>query len=610
MRFALLLVLAVPATVDAQVREVAHLQFYSAFWPNLHHTLYAAAAPADRPLPSPSSGDLTTSMTDTERAEWAGAVAYYAQALSTKDLRAGEGMAEINEVLSSAGDALPAPSILAPGHLAALRAAAPIYRRVLWPAHDRANQAWIRDVAARLDRIAPEVVPRLSRVYGTPWFSKPMRVDITFHGRAYTYGRPVWHSVLASGDPNYATWAGAEMVLHEASHALTDRLSEEIDRQAAGIENNRRDWHLALFYMVGEITRQAIARRGEPYTPYLYAAGVIDRGWPGQRAALETRLRQYVDDETMPMAAGVKAWLAPSPFAFRIGFWNNLHHFLYVLGRARTGSPDSQRAAVVKAPADVEGLASRSETERAAWEESIHYYAAGLSAKDAVFDAGLVEITRKLAAARDNDDPATLDVTPELAATLKLAAPVYRAVWWPRHSRANAARRDDLQAQVEAHGAAGVQRLTALYQTRWSSSPQVINLAAYANWAGAYSTTGGLIVFATLDEAIGGPHGLEILLHESSHQWDDEIDARLTAIARKQGKAVPSLLSHALIFYTSGEIVSELVPGHVPYAVKNGLWNQRGLGAFKPLLDRYWRPYIRGAATFDEAIAAILSRVP
>ena len=239
-----------------------------------------------------------------------------------------------------------------------------------------------------------------------------------------------------------------------------------------------------------------------------------------------------------------------------------------MLGRARTGTSDSRRTAVVKAPADVEGLAARSEDERAAWDESIHYYAADLSTKDMVFDAGLVAITSRLVAARDDDDPAALGLPTELAATLKLAAPVYRAVWWPRHSRANAARRDDLQAQVDAHGAAAVRRLTALYQTRWPSTPQVINLAAYTNWAGAYSITGGLIAFATEDQAIAGAQGFETLLHESSHQWDDEIDGRLTAIAKKQGKPLPSLLSHALIFYTSGEIVSELVPGHVGYAGK------------------------------------------
>jgi hypothetical protein len=30
------------------------------------------------------------------------------------------------------------------------------------------------------------------------------------------------------------------------------------------------------------------------------------------------------------------------------------------------------------------------------------------------------------------------------------------------------------------------------------------------------------------------------------------------------------------------------------------------MASFKPLLDRYWRPYIRGAGTFDEAAAKLV----
>jgi hypothetical protein len=293
-------------------------------------------------------------------------------------------------------------------------------------------------------------------------------------------------------------------------------------------------------------------------------------------------------------------------FAFRSGFWVNLHHFLYVLGRARTGATDSRRTAVVNAPADVEGLAARSDDERAAWDESIHFYAGGLSAKDAVFDDDLVQITRKLAAAPDDADPSTLGIPSELAATLKLAAPAYRAVWWPRHARANAARRAEFQGLLDKYGAAAVTRLTALYQARWPARPRVVDIVAYANWAGAYSTDGGLIVMASTDEAIGGALGLETLLHESSHQWDEEIDGRLKAIAAKQGKPVPAGLSHAMIFYTSGEIVSELIPGHVPYADKYGIWTRGANPRYKPLLDRYWRPYIRGTGTFEEAAAKLV----
>ena len=228
------------------------------------------------------------------------------------------------------------------------------------------------------------------------------------------------------------------------------------------------------------------------------------------------------------------------------------------------------------------------------------------STKDAIFGDALLDITRKLAAAPDEADPASLGLPPELASTLKLAAPVYRAVWWPRHSRANAARRDDLQAFVDQHGAAAVQRLTTLYQTRWPARPRTIDLVAYANWAGAYSTDGGLIVLASTDEEISGGLGLETLLHESSHQWDDEIDRRLKAIAAKQGKPVPGGLSHAMIFYTSGAIVSELIPGHVPYADKSGIWTRGANPALKALLDRYWRPYIRGSGTFEEAAAKLV----
>lgn len=293
-------------------------------------------------------------------------------------------------------------------------------------------------------------------------------------------------------------------------------------------------------------------------------------------------------------------------FAFRSGFWVNLHHFLYVLGRARTGAADSRRAAVVKAPADVEGLAARSDDDRAAWDESIHYYAGGLSAKDAIFDADLVQITRKLAAAPDDADPASLGIPADVASTLKLAAPVYRAVWWPRHARANAARQADFQGLLDKYGAPAVARLTALYQARWPARPRVVDIVAYSNWAGAYSTDGGLIVVASTDEASGGALGLETLLHESSHQWDEEIDGRLKAIAAKQGRPVPAGLSHAMIFYTAGEIVSVLIPGHVPYADQYGIWTRGANLRFKPLLDRYWRPYIRGTGTFEEAAAKLV----
>lgn len=297
-------------------------------------------------------------------------------------------------------------------------------------------------------------------------------------------------------------------------------------------------------------------------------------------------------------------------FAFRSGFWNNLHHFLYVLGRDRNGTPDRTRDAVVNAPKDLDGFAARSDAERATWNAAIDFYAGGLSKKDAVFDEDLFTVTKILASAPDDVDLTTLKLDPRLVAVLQKAAPVYRAVWWARHSGRNTERQKEYQELIDKYGRRAVARLTSLYGTTWPSRPRIIDLVAYANWAGAYSTSGPLIEVASVYENTGGAIGLEILLHESSHQWDEEILRRVSAIAARQQKKVPDTLTHALIWYTSGTVVSELVPGHVPYAEKYALWNRGGLTELKPLLDKHWRPYLQGKGTFDEAIAAFFAEWP
>ena len=79
-------------------------------------------------------------------------------------------------------------------------------------------------------------------------------------------------------------------------------------------------------------------------------------------------------------------------------FWLNLHHFLYVLGRAENKTRDSARAAVSGAPADQQqGAASLTVSEQTVWKEAVKYYAAGPSKKDIVFDDPLPAITLELA---------------------------------------------------------------------------------------------------------------------------------------------------------------------------------------------------------------------
>src|SRR5262245_30234366 len=117
-------------------------------------------------------------------------------------------------------------------------------------------------------------------------------------------------------------------------------------------------------------------------------------------------------------------------------FWLNLHHFLYVLGRAEAKFPDSQMDGVNEAPPDQErGLSSLGAEEQKIWRDAVSAYAAGLSRRDLVSSRELVTLTGALANIADGAklDIASPAIDPSAATILNRAAPVYRKVWWPAH---------------------------------------------------------------------------------------------------------------------------------------------------------------------------------
>ena len=119
-------------------------------------------------------------------------------------------------------------------------------------------------------------------------------------------------------------------------------------------------------------------------------------------------------------------------------FWLNLHHFLYVLGRAENKEANASRAAVAKAPADADqGLANLTANEKAVWREAGASYAATLSKKDLVFDDPLPDITNALAQAGDARSLAATQIDPSVASILERAAPIYRKAWSTKHRDAN-----------------------------------------------------------------------------------------------------------------------------------------------------------------------------
>lgn len=296
-------------------------------------------------------------------------------------------------------------------------------------------------------------------------------------------------------------------------------------------------------------------------------------------------------------------------FVFDSPFWLNLHQFLYVLGRAQAKLPNSDRRAVVNAPADqAEGLKPLPADQQQAWHRAVDVYANGPSRLDAVFDDPLIDLARLLISL---DKRPSLDgiagIDPTIASALNAALPIYRSVWWPRHEAANRATIKGLESLLAQHGAAVFQYVIRVYGQPWPAGGFPVHFSGYANWAGAFSTRGPILVMSSLDFAGRDVLTFETVFHEAMHQWDDEVLDQLRGHAQKRNVQVPPDLSHAMIFFTAGEAVRSVIPSHVPYAQREGVWN-RSMGKFKPALEAAWLPYLRGSGTREAAMAALIDK--
>lgn len=301
-----------------RVDAVESLEFHSAFWVNLHHVLWATAWARRGPAVRSPAGKLATPLTgvlaSNEQDAWDRAIAYYDRELAALDLLFSDPMQAIGKALLATCP-LDTPTGLAPEHAAVLAAAAPVYRAHGWVDHDRANRAWIAGAIERVRALSPAVPERLARLYGTPWFTAPVRVDVVIVASrqgAYTSDAPT-HITISSSHPGGQGWAAAEVIFHEASHALVDPVEQAFEREAqAAAKQLPVLWHAALFYLTGEVVRQALAARGIEYVPYVYANGLFERGWPQLRVPLETHWRPYVDGQ-IALDEAVRRVVAAAP---------------------------------------------------------------------------------------------------------------------------------------------------------------------------------------------------------------------------------------------------------------------------------------------------------
>jgi hypothetical protein len=326
---------------------------------------------------------------------------------------------------------------------------------------------------------------------------------------------------------------------------------------------------------------------------------------------------------------------APLPvFELHSGFWINLHHTLYQEARLRTAQAsrpaNGSRISGPETKSTPSTSPALTAAEKKAWDDAVSYYAENYASKDLLFTTELIQLKNQLGDFEDCDELSgrkrkfcDAGLPPRLTQVLEAAAPVYRAHDWPSHDRAN--RRWILRVAplVRTQGVSLSERLAEIYQTRWPHEKIRVDVAACANSAGAYTTVDPLrVTISSLDARNQGAQALEVLFHEGSHGIAEPVQAAIIRECRQRDKPIPRDLWHALVFYTTGEVIRPALAsssaaaadkeGNVPgggyasYASRAALY-QRGWKDYFDVLQRFWQPYIEGHATFDDAIARMVS---
>ncbi len=317
-------------------------------------------------------------------------------------------------------------------------------------------------------------------------------------------------------------------------------------------------------------------------------------------------------------------------FELHSGFWINLHHTLYHEARQRTAAASANRSAGPALHTVPDAKPVLPPAEQLIWDEAVAYYVSNYAAKDLLFSSELIQLKDQLGDFEDCDELSgrkrkfcDAGLPAKLTPVLEAAAPVYRAHLWPDHDRANRRWIMRVAPLVREQGVGLSERLADIYQTRWPREKIRVDVTGYANWTGAYTTADPLrVTISSLDSRNQGAEALEVLFHEGSHGIAEPVQAAIIRECRQRDKAIPRDLWHALVFYTTGEVIRPVlgpsgatggdqdngsVPGgYTPYAVREGLY-QRGWNEYFKLLQKFWQPYLDGRASFDDAIARMVS---
>jgi hypothetical protein len=290
------------------------------------------------------------------------------------------------------------------------------------------------------------------------------------------------------------------------------------------------------------------------------------------------------------VAAGPAAQQPTRLFTFHSNAWLNLHH--YVRSHARGG------------PAPT-GL---TDEERAQWAAGVEFYKPYVP-RELTLDDGMIGIKNALRGAEGKTSLDGIAIDAALKTTLERIMPIYQKRWWPEHDRANREWIAAIQPLVDRHGAALSQALARVYDVSWPRDPIPVDLSVTAGASGAYGTSEPSAHITMSPSSFRSYVSLEMLFHESTHGIVP-LYQLVGRAAAAQKINVPPQLSHAVLFYTAGELTVRGLKAqgidYTAFADANFYTTMCGAGCRNKIVE-HWGPRLDGRRSIAEGLSALVA---
>lgn len=302
----------------APLFESRYYTFYSSPRLNAHLFLYSRAlAVKQAQLPhdsllSRAAGDKLKALSSAHRTTLVAALRFYRDSLLSKDLLFDSLMRQFEDGLAAGGcryHPREAWQVEATRHLDAFQ---PLFEKLWWPAIDSLNRTWLVQVKPQISALEARMVPELQRVFRTPLPDAKIRVDLvcdaTWAG-AYSYREMFSHVMLSSVHASNQGALAAEVLFHETSHFLADRLSNQIVIAVGAREPKqcRALWHNMLFYTTGFLMEREYRLKWQKFEPF-YVHEKFEQRFPEFQATVAA-CKQFWDpylNGDITMEASVK----------------------------------------------------------------------------------------------------------------------------------------------------------------------------------------------------------------------------------------------------------------------------------------------------------------